>query len=119
NMDSELCAAFISVPNCIGQVTVMVSQSPSNVIVKQNQSVNLKCYQSASYNNMYWYRQQSTTELHLVVFSLFMNNPEYGNNIPKRFTATRSTRENITLEMNNAETSDTGFYLCAVSNTVK
>uniref|UniRef100_A0A8C4RTS2 Ig-like domain-containing protein n=1 Tax=Erpetoichthys calabaricus TaxID=27687 RepID=A0A8C4RTS2_ERPCA len=92
---------------------LQVNQSPPNIIVQQKQSVKINCHQSDTNNNMYWYRQQSSTELQLVVHSPYLSTPEYGHNIEDRFSITRSVVENITLQIENVQTSDTGFYLCA------
>uniref|UniRef100_A0A8C4RS15 Ig-like domain-containing protein n=1 Tax=Erpetoichthys calabaricus TaxID=27687 RepID=A0A8C4RS15_ERPCA len=100
------------------QTSVKVSQSPSHIIVMQNQSLKIDCNQSANNNYMEWYRQQGSSELQLVLRSLYMNTPEYGNKITERFSITRSKVESITLTIDKVETSDTGLYFCASSDTV-
>ncbi|KAJ8340685.1 hypothetical protein SKAU_G00353180 [Synaphobranchus kaupii] len=88
-----------------------VSQWPSQTVVTQGSSVELQCSQSSSNQNMYWYHQQSSTEIHLIMLSVYMNQPERGKNISGRFTSTRPKMENITLSISQAEESDTGSSL--------
>ncbi|KAG9328343.1 hypothetical protein JZ751_014494, partial [Albula glossodonta] len=47
------------------QTEQKVSQWPSQTVVTQGSSVELTCAQSGSDQNMYWYRQQSSTELQM------------------------------------------------------
>ncbi|KAJ8340688.1 hypothetical protein SKAU_G00353210 [Synaphobranchus kaupii] len=84
-----------------------VSQWPSQTLMTQGSSVELQCSQSSSDTYMYWYCQQSSTEIHLIMLSVYMSEPERGKNISGRFTSTRPKTENITLSISQAEESDT------------
>uniref|UniRef100_A0A0E9V6N9 Immunoglobulin V-set domain-containing protein n=1 Tax=Anguilla anguilla TaxID=7936 RepID=A0A0E9V6N9_ANGAN len=58
-----------------------VSQWSSQMVVTQGSSVELQCNQSSSDTYMYWYRQQSSTGLQLVMLSAYLSKPERGQNI--------------------------------------
>ncbi|KAG2468660.1 TVB72 protein, partial [Polypterus senegalus] len=111
--------SFLHFTDILCQSTTVINQSPLNIIINQKQSAKIQCHQSATKTYMYWYRQQSTNELQLVVYSPYNSLPEYDDNLPKRFNATRSALEKIILSIENVQTIDTGFYLCAASDTVK
>ncbi|KAG9329914.1 hypothetical protein JZ751_028605, partial [Albula glossodonta] len=103
--------------NVQSQTEQKVSQWPSHTVVTQGSSVELTCAQSGSDQNMYWYRQQSSTELQMIFLSVYMNDPERGEKISDRFSCTRVNQKNITLSISQAEESDTGVYFCAASPT--
>ncbi|KAG9329917.1 hypothetical protein JZ751_028608, partial [Albula glossodonta] len=104
--------------NVQSQTEQKVSQWPSHTAVTQGSSVELTCAQSGSDSYMYWYRQQSSTEIQMIFLSVYMNDPERGEKISDRFSCTRVNQKNITLSISQAEESDTGVYFCAVSPTV-
>ncbi|XP_061102956.1 uncharacterized protein LOC133131601 [Conger conger] len=117
-MDSALLLLILSSLAYVQcQSQQKVSQWPSQTVVTQGSSVELQCRQSGSDTYMYWYRQQSSTGLQLVMFSVYLNEPERGENISARFTSTRPKTENISLSITQTEESDTSVYFCAASPT--
>ncbi|XP_041093261.1 M1-specific T cell receptor beta chain-like [Polyodon spathula] len=99
------------------QSALKVTQWPPVAVVSLRQSVEINCNQSASNIYMYWYRQQNSSELQLVFYSPYGSDPEKGENIPDRFTVTRTQMDRISLNIKNAEAEDTGVYYCAASAT--
>ncbi|KAJ8247950.1 hypothetical protein GJAV_G00252460, partial [Gymnothorax javanicus] len=97
------CAA-----NVKGQTRQKVSQWPSQSVVTLGSTVELQCSQSSSDQNMYWYRQQRSTGLQLIMLSVYMSEPERGEKISDRFSSTRPKMEIISLTISQAEESDTG-----------
>ncbi|KAJ8247949.1 hypothetical protein GJAV_G00252440 [Gymnothorax javanicus] len=100
-----------------GQSLQKVSQWPSQSVVTLGSTVELQCSQSSSDSYMYWYRQQRSTGLQLIMLSVYMSEPERGEKISDRFSSTRPKMEIISLTISQAEESDTGVYFCAASLT--
>ncbi|KAJ8247948.1 hypothetical protein GJAV_G00252420 [Gymnothorax javanicus] len=103
--------------NVKGQSLQKVSQWPSQSVVTLGSTVELQWSQSSSDSYMYWYRQQRSTGLQLIMLSVYMSEPERGEKISDRFSSTRPKMEIISLTISQAEESDTGVYFCAASHT--
>ncbi|KAJ8406552.1 hypothetical protein AAFF_G00301260 [Aldrovandia affinis] len=100
------CLHFVSTDvQCQSQQKV--SQWPSQTVVAQGSSVELQCSQSGSDTYMYWYLQQRSAGIQLIIHSAYMSEPERGKNTSDRFTSNRPKLENITLRISQAEESDT------------
>ncbi|KAK1153668.1 immunoglobulin lambda-1 light chain-like, partial [Acipenser oxyrinchus oxyrinchus] len=108
---------FFLSTDAASQSTLKVTQWPPVAVVRLRQSVEMNCNQSAANNYMYWYRQQHSSELQLVFYSLYGSDPEKGENITDRFTVSRTQVERTALNIKNAEAADTGVYYCAASAT--
>ncbi|KAG9328340.1 hypothetical protein JZ751_014491, partial [Albula glossodonta] len=54
------------------QTEQKVSQWPKHTAVTQGSPVELTCAQSGSDSYMYWYRQQSSTEIQMIFLSVYL-----------------------------------------------
>ncbi|KAI4883217.1 hypothetical protein NFI96_022599 [Prochilodus magdalenae] len=88
-----------------------VTQSPSVLWVQKGKPAEMNCShtKSASYNQMYWFRQQQGKPMKRIDF-ITSSTSEFDNN---KYSATKERAEDGNFTVKNVESDDSGLYFCA------
>uniref|UniRef100_A0A7M4DXS9 T cell receptor beta variable 30 n=1 Tax=Crocodylus porosus TaxID=8502 RepID=A0A7M4DXS9_CROPO len=84
---------------------------------KPGSPASLECSLEGQSNpNFYWYRQLPGGEIHLLAYSIGVD--QVGDTGPKHIHASRTTDKKFTLSIKPLLANDTGVYYCAWSHTL-
>ncbi|NXR58609.1 TVBX1 protein, partial [Rhadina sibilatrix] len=90
-----------------------ITQTPG-LVVREDEKATLKCSQSTTHNNMYWYLQQPGKAMQLIYVSYGVNEKQEGD-IPAGFQVNRPNLAEFYLDILSVKLNHSAIYFCASS----